>query len=353
MTHRVVQWSTGNVGKLALQGILDHPDLELVGLWVHNPDKAGRDAGELAGREPVGVIATNDVGEILALGADCVSHNATGDLRPVEAVEEMCELLASGANVVSTSVVNLIYPPAADKGMVEKLAAACKAGGSSFFTSGIDPGFANDLLPLVLSGFSSRIDSIRVMEILDYSTYTQPEVLFETMGFGKPLDHEPLMLLPGSLTYAWGGVIAMLADALGVELDEIRETHEKWAAAEAISTDMGVLEAGTMAGLRFEIQGIVDGEPKLVVEHVTRMNQAVAPEWPQWSGQGSYRILVSGNPTMKCELELLGEDGDHNTGGLLATAMRLLNAIPAVCDAPPGLLSTLDLPLVTGRNLMH
>lgn len=353
MTHRVVQWSTGNVGKLALQGILDHPDLDLVGLWVHSADKAGRDAGELVGREPVGVIATNDVGEILALGADCVSHNATGDLRPHQAVDEMCQLLASGANVVSSSVVNLIYPRAADAGMVEKLAAACKAGDSSFFTSGIDPGFANDLLPLVLSGFSSRIDSIRVMEILDYSTYTQPEVLFETMGFGKPLDHTPLMLLPGSLTYAWGGVVAMLADGLGVELDEIRETHEKWGAPEALDTGIGVIEPGTMAGLRFEIQGIVGGAPKLVVEHVTRMHESVAPEWPQPTGQGSYRILVSGNPTMKCELELLGEDGDHNTGGLLATAMRLLNAIPAVCEAPSGLLSTLDLPPVWGRHLLR
>lgn len=353
MRYRVVQWSTGNVGKLALRGILEHPDLELVGLWVHSEQKAGRDAGELCGLAPVGITATNDVDAILALDADCVSHNATGDLRPHEAVDEICRLLESGKNVVSTSIVNLLYPPSADASMVEHLDAACRRGGTSCFTSGIDPGFANDLMPLVLSGFASRLDSIRVMEILNYSTYAQPEVLFETMGFGKPLDAQPLMLLPGALTYAWGGVVAMIADGLGVELDEIRETHQRWPAPEKLDTGLGVIEEGTMAGLRFEVQGIVGGQPKIVVEHVTRMHDSVAPEWPQASGHGSYRIIVTGNPSMRCELELLGEDGDHNTGGLTATAMRLLNAIPAVCAAPPGLLSTLDLPVVPGKSLMR
>jgi hypothetical protein len=353
MRYRVVQWSAGNVGRLALRAIIEHPELELVGLLVHSDKKAGRDAGELAGTDPVGVRATTDADTVLALGADCVSYMATGDLRPDEAVADICRILESGTNVVSTSVVALVFPPSAPRRYTEPLEAACERGGTSCFTSGIDPGFANDLIPLMLSGFSKRVDSMRVMEILNYDTYDQPEVLFETMGFGTPLEHTPLLLAPGVLTLAWGGALHAMAAGLGVEIDDIRETYEKWAAIETFTVPSGTIEQGTMAGLRFEVQGIVGGEPRIVVEHVTRMHDAAAPGWPQPSGQGSYRVLLEGDPEIKVELEFVGEGGDHNAGGLLMTAMRVLNAIPAVCDAPPGLLSPLDLPLVTGVGLMR
>ena len=352
MPYRVIQWATGNVGQLALRGVIEHPELELVGLLVHSPDKAGKDAGELAGAAPVGVKATNDVDEILALDADAVSYMATGDLRPWEAVVDMARVLESGKNVVSTSVVPLIYPPAADSKVVERLEEACRAGRTSCFTSGIDPGYANDLLPLVLSGVAARIDSVRVMEILNYNTYMQPEVLFETMGFGKSLDETPLLLLPGILTSAWGPVIQVLAAGLGATLDDVRETYEREPAAETYQTPVGTIEKGTAAGLRFEVQGIVDGKPKIVLEHVTRMHDDAAPQWPQPLGKGCYRVILDGNPKMTMDLQTEGEDGDHNTGGLVTTAMRVLNAIPAVCKAEPGLLSVLDLPLVTGRGLL-
>jgi 2,4-diaminopentanoate dehydrogenase len=353
MTYRVIQWSLGNVGRLALRAIVEHPDLELVGCWVHSAEKAGRDVGELCGIGPVGIAATNDAEALLASNADCVSYMSTGDLRPGEAVDDMCRMLEVGKNVVSTSVVSLIYPPSAPKGFRDKLGAACDAGKASCFTSGIDPGFANDLVPLVLSGFCSRVDSVRVMEILNYDTYDQPEVLFDTMGFGKPLDHMPLLLLPGALSFAWGGAVHAMAAGLGVELDEVRETHEKWAATETFSVPSGTVERGTMAGLRFEVHGVVGGEPRIVVEHVTRMHDDAAPEWPHPAGKGSYRVVLEGDPSIQAELEFVGADGDHNTGGLLMTAMRVLNAIPAVCEAEPGLLSVLDLPLVTGKGLMR
>jgi 4-hydroxy-tetrahydrodipicolinate reductase len=139
---------------------------------------------------------------------------------------------------------------------------------------------------------------------------------------------------------------------MGVELEDVRETHEKWVATETFTVPSGTVEKGTMAGLRFEVQGIVGGEPRIVVEHVTRMHDSAAPDWPKPGGHGSYRVLLDGDPRIKVELEFEGEDGDHNTGGLLMTAMRVLNAVPAVCDAPPGLLSPLDLPLITGAGLM-
>ena len=186
MSYRVIQWSTGNVGSFALRCTLGHPELELVGLAVHSESKAGRDAGELCGLPPVGVLATNDVEALLALDADCVCYTATADRRPFEAVEDMCRILESGKNVVSSSVVGLVHPRSLHARMTDSLEEACRKGQCSFLTSGIDPGFANDLLPLVLSGLSERWEEIRIQEIINYSTYDQPQVLFDIMGFGKP-----------------------------------------------------------------------------------------------------------------------------------------------------------------------
>src|SRR5215813_6937932 len=260
MPYRVIQWSTGNVGQLALRGIINHPDLELVGLWVHGRDKAGRDAGELCGiGRRVGVTATNDAGALLALAADCVSYTATGDPRPAEATDDLCRILESGKNVVATSVVPLVYPPAANPDIVARLEEACRKGGTSCFTSGIDPGFANDALPILLLSACERVDSVRVMEILDYATYDQATVLFDTMGFAQPLDHTPLLLIPGVLTLAWGPVVHAIAAALGTEVDEIRETYDRRATETAFTVPSGPVPAGTAAALRFEVQGMVRG----------------------------------------------------------------------------------------------
>ena len=349
---RVVQWSTGNVGTHALRCLIGHPDLELVGVIVHSDAKAGIDAGELCALPPTGVLTTTDIDAALALAPDVVCYTAAGDLRPAEAVDDMARALRLGIDVISTSVVGLVWPPTADPSLVATLDAACTGGSSTCLTSGIDPGLANDLMPLVLSGFCERIDSIRVMEILDYSTYEQASVLFDIMGFGGSLDETPLLLLPGVLTSAWGGVISMMATALGVELDEIREVHERRAATESFDISSGHVEVGTTAAMRFEIQGIVAGRPAIVVEHVTRLRDQDCPDWPRGNGMGSYRLIVEGSPRIECELTFEGADGDHNTGGLTATVMRLINAIPDVRSSPPGVISTLDLPLVVGRGLV-
>jgi 4-hydroxy-tetrahydrodipicolinate reductase len=353
VTYRVIQWSTGNVGRHALRLVANHPDLELVGLWVHGADKAGRDAGELGGFAPTGVIATNDADALLALDADCVCYTATADLRPTEAIADIARILRSGKNGVSSSIVPLVFPPHVAPEMRKPLEDACAEAGVSCFTSGIDPGWANDLLPLVFTGNCEYIESVRVMEIVNYATYAQPEVLFETMGFGKSLDSTPLLLIPGVLSFAWGGVVKVIAAGLGVEIEELQEVHERQPAENDIDLGFGVVERGTTAAMRFELKGIVGGEPKIVVEHVTRLADDLAPEWPQPVGHSGYRIIVTGNPTYTCDVQMMGDDGDHNTAGLVGTAARLLNAIPAVCAAPPGLLSVLDLPLVTGVGLMR
>ncbi len=351
MAYRVIQWSTGNVGAFALRAILGHPELELAGVWVHGEAKAGRDAGELCGLAPVGVAATNEADELLALDADCVCYTATADTRPFEAVKDLCRILESGKNVVSSSVVGLVHPKSLHAAMTTQLEDACRKGGASFLTSGIDPGFANDTLPLVLSGLCERWEEVRIQEIINYATYDQPTVLFDTMGFGKPLDHTPLLLSPGALEFAWGGTIRLLAEGLGVELEEIRAVHERRPATRPIRIGAHTVEPGTMAALRFEVQGIVGGRPVLVVDHVTRLDDELAPEWP--TGNGSYRVLIRGVPAMRFEFEFEDEHGDHAVGGVILTATRLVNAIPAVCEAEPGLLSALDLPLITGRGLLR
>jgi 2,4-diaminopentanoate dehydrogenase len=352
MTYRVIQWSTGNVGIAALRCIIRHPELELVGVWVHSADKAGKDAGELCGLPATGVLATNDADALLALDADCVSYTATADLRPMEAVTDIAAILRSGKNVVSSSVVAAIWPQHLDPPLRQPWEEACIEGGVSCFTSGIDPGWANDALPLLLAGTSEDVEQLRVMEIVNYKHYEQPTVLFETMGFSKPLDATPLLLLPGVLSFAWGGVVKVLAAGLGIEIDELVEIHERRPAPERIDLGFGVVEQGTTAALRFEVQGIVNGEPRIVVEHVTRLDDALCPDWPQPVGAGGYRVVVTGTPSYQCDVQMTARPGQGDPG-VIGTAGRIVNAIPAVCAAPPGLLSVLDLPLVTGRGLMR
>ena len=353
-TYRVVAWSTGNVGVHVIAGIDARPDLELVGLWVSNPAKVGKDAGELAGLgRTLGVAATNDVEAILALRPDVVVHSAMADNRLMEALEDLQRLLRAGVNVISSGPVFLQYPyGVVDDSMIAPVHEAALAGGVSLFVNGVDPGFANDALPLVLTGVSERIDELRVSEVLNYNTYNQPMVLFDIMGFGRSLDDLPMILQPGVLTMAWGSVVRQLAAGLDVELDSVEEWYERRPALETFEVDAGTIERGTAAALHFEVRGIRDGRAVIVLEHVTRLHDDLAPEWPRPAGHGCYRVQVSGEPNYTLDLQLLGSDGDHNTAGLKATAMRLVNAVPAVVASAPGLITALDLPPVTGRGLV-
>jgi len=353
-TYRVVAWSTGNVGRHAIAGIDARPDLELVGLWVSNPDKVGKDAGELAGLgRTLGVAATDDVDALLALEPDVVVHTAMADHRLMEAIADMERILRAGVNVVSSGPVFLQYPyGVVDDSMIEPIEAAAVAGGVSLFVNGVDPGFANDALPLVLSGVCERIEELRVAEVLNYATYNQPMVIFDIMGFGRPIDDVPMILQPGVMTMAWGSVVRQLAAGLDVELDSLDEWYERLPATETFEVDSGTIEKGTAAALHFELRGMRNGKAVIVLEHVTRLHDDLAPEWPQPAGHGCYRVTITGEPNYTLDLQLLGTDGDHNTAGLKATAMRLINAIPAVVEGAPGLLTALDLPPVYGRGLV-
>lgn len=351
MTHRVVLWGTGNVGRNALAGIDARPDLELAGVWTSTPAKIGRDAGELAGLgRRLGVEATGDADTLLALRPDCAVYTCMADVRLAEALEDLERILRAGVNVVSSSPVFLQFP---DEALGDPIRRAALDGGASIFVNGVDPGFANDWLPLSITSISERITEVRCLEILNYATYDQATVLFDIMGFGRPMDETPMLLQPGVLSLAWGSVVRQLAAGLDVELDGLEEWHTRLPAPETFDVDAGTVEKGTVAALRFEVRGMRAGRPVIVLEHVTRLRDDLGPGWPQPAGKGCYRVEVRGEPDYTVDLRLLGTDGDHNTAGLKATAMRLVNAVPAVVAARPGLLTALDLPLITGRGLVR
>ncbi len=340
----------------AIAGIDAHPDLELVGVWVSDPAKVGKDAGELAGLgRDLGVLATDDRAALLALAPDAIVHTAMTDDRIFEAIDDLISFVEAGVNVVSSGPVVLQFPLGIlDQKLLDRIAAAGAAGGASLHVNGIDPGFANDVLALSMTSLSQRIDEVRCLEIADYSTYYQPVVMRDIFGFGQPMDATPLLLLPGVLAMGWGSVVRQLAAGLGLALDEpLIERHERVAADRDYSTVSVEIPEGTMAALHFEVVGQVAGVDRIVLEHYTRTHPEQCPQWPSpVDGDGCYRITISGEPQMSVEFAHHGENGDHNVSGMIVTAMRLVNSVAAVVDARPGLVTALDLPLITGAGLV-
>jgi len=335
-------------------------------LVVHSAGKAGIDAGPLCGIDPVGVVATQDPAPLLGGDADVVVYAAAANLRPLEAIDDMASLLRAGKNVVSCSVVPLVFPDAVDEAFTAPLQNAALEGNASFLTTGIDTGFANDVLPLTLTGVSRVIETVHVTEMFNYATYPDQAAVYEILGFGKPPEFTAIAAMPGVFTFGWGPVLHQLAAGLGVKIDHVDENVERLAAHESFDTPTGHIEAGTIAAMRSTLTGTVGGKPTFVVDHVTRMRDDIAPEWPQphicipprdlgygaASGRGVYRVEIEGSPSIRCELELADEH-DHDLGARIAGASRMVNVIPAVYAAPPGLLSALDLPLIAGTGLVR
>jgi hypothetical protein len=347
---RVVQWATGAVGRHALAATVDHPDLEVVGVLVYSDDKAGRDAGELCGIGPIGVTATTDRDRILALDADCVLYMAQGEMNPMGALDDIGALLASGKNVVSTAVTSFIYPASAGAPVVDRLEQACAEGGTSFHATGIEPGWASEVLPLAMSGLFRSIDSLTVQELLDYSTYASADMLFDIMGFGRAPDAN----VPGADPALLGGVfrapLMLVADGLGATIDEFRFDRQVAVAEEAFDVAAGRVEAGTVSAMRFSATAIVDGRRALTVEHITRLAEDAAPDWPRGRG---WKVTVEGLPSMVLEAKIAVNGEDENDQGCLGTAMHAVHAVVPVCAAPPGIMTFLDLPPIHGRHVLR
>ncbi len=354
MAIRVAHIGTGNVGHLALNQLVTDPRFELTAVCVSSDSKLGRDAGELAGLDiSTGVTATDDLEAVLAAEPECAVYCAMGDNRTPEAMDDCKRLLAAGINVVGSAPVILQYPwqLLPDK-FISRLEEAAQQGNSSLFITGVDPGFANDLIPFALAGTCQRIEQVRCMEIADYATYDGAIVMFDVMGFGRPFDEIPILLQPGVLGIAWGTSIRQLAAGLGIEVDSITETYEREPAPEDFDIAAGHVPKGSVAAMRFEIRGMVNGKPAIVIEHVTRLREDLRPDWPQAAQSGgSYRVEIVGEPSYTVDICPTSRKGDHNHAAIVGAAGRIVNSIPAVVAAPPGIRTTLDLPLITGNGV--
>ena len=357
MAIRVAHVGTGNVGGLALAELITNPQFELTGMCVSTATKVGKDAGELCGvgleaGVVTGIAAVADLDAVLSTRPECVVYCAMGDTRLPEAVADVMRILAAGINVVGSSPGLLQYPWGVmlDK-YIARVEDAARQGNSSVFITGVDPGFINDLIPFALAGTFQRIEQVRCMEIADYATYDGAEVM-HYMGFGRPLDEVPMLLQPGILSIAWGTAIRQLAAGLGIEIDEITDSCQREPAPEDFDIAVGNVAKGTMAALQFEIRGMAGGHPAIVVEHITRLRPDLRPDWPQpASGGGSYRVEIIGEPSYAVDIVPSSRKGDHNHAAIVGAAGRIVNAIPTVIAAPPGIRTTLDLPLVTGNGL--
>ncbi len=343
-----IVWGTGNVGRAAIRAVAAHPALVLTGVLVHNPDKVGRAAGTLAGLDTeLGVAASDDIDALLATGPRAVVYAASGEIRPDEALADIVRAIRVGAVVVTPALYALYDPRNAPAEMREPVLEAIAAGGGSLFVSGVDPGWGNDVLPLLISGLAATIDVVRCQEIFDYSTYDQPDSVRYLVGMGQPMDYQPPMLMASVPTMVWGGQIRLMARALGVELDEIRETVDRRALDETVQTTrMGAFDAGTQGAVRFEVQGIIDGQARIVIEHVTRIHPSCAPDWPTPpDGDGAHRVIIEGSPRIEVSVEATDEGGNRAAGGNATAVGRLVNAIDWLDEAPPGLYDALDVPL--------
>jgi hypothetical protein len=351
MSIRVVQWGVGQTGRLALQGVIGHPQLELVGVVVQRPENVGKDAGALCDRPDTGIKATGSIAEALALKPDCLSYFGSGVADAGVGVDNVVAFLEAGCNVVTTSLGSMIHPEYAPPALRERIEAACRKGGSSFFATGIEPGYASDLLPLVLLSATDRIDEVRVIEIADYSRYGVEYSQRELFGFGKPPGHTAILFQGDHLVGTWAPVVKGLAHTIGVELDEIRQWHETGLTSRDLHTAFGLVEAGTVGAVRFAVEGMYGGKPIVALEHVNFLSEEMPAHWQRGKlGKDTvYYVEVKGRPTTRCEIALNFEDGEEH--GLIATAMRAVNGIPATVAASAGLLGPHEVPAVSGGHL--
>jgi hypothetical protein len=343
---RTAVWGTGNVGRAAIRMVDGHPELSLVAVIVSNPDKVGRDAGELAGLDrSLGVAAVAELPNV-----DAVVYAASADFRPEEALADVLQALRSGASVVVPGIYPLYDPPSAPRELVQAVEAACREGGSALFASGIDPGWGNDVLPLLLTGFVSEFSQVRAQEIFDYSSYEAEAAVRELIGFGMPMAYDPPMVMATVPTMVWGGQVRLMARALGLTLDSIEEHVERRPLERSVTTALGDFAEGTQGALRFEVRGIVGGTPVLVVEHVTRIHPDIAHDWPEppEGAAGAHRVIVEGRPRIEVTVEAEDEGGNRAAGGNATAAARLVDAIPFLVAAEPGLYDALQVPLRYG-----
>ena len=344
-TPRVVQWTTGNVGRRSVVAIDANPGLELVGCFAWSPDKVGRDVGELCGLDhALGVRATDDRAALLALGPDCVVYNPKWP-----DVDELVAILGAGVNVVTTAAFITGDALGTDRARIVE---ACDRGGSSIFGSGMNPGVAN-LLGIVSASICDRIDSVTITESVDSTGYDSPDTELP-VGFARPLDDPDLPAMTEAGTAVFGDAVHLVADALGIALDEIVCEAEYARTTRDLDLGSWSIPEGHVAGISISWQGRRAGRTVVALNARWRKGEHLDPDW---SIEHGYLIDVQGRPCVRTKLEVYPPAdfqaqsfSDYMVLGMIMTSLPAVNAIPQVCAARPGIVTYLDLPLVTGQG---
>src|SRR6201991_56432 len=349
---RVVVWGTGFVGTMVIPEIVKHPGFELIGVGVSNPEKVGRDVGEICGLgRSLALTATGDVDALVALKPDALVHYGPTAAHADDNIALITRFLRAGIDVCSTAMTPWVWPTMHlnPPNWIQPITEACELGESSCFTTGIDPGFANDLFPMTLMGLCSEVRTVRASELLDYTNY---EGDYEVeMGIGREPEFRPMLENQEVLVFAWGATVPMIAHAAGIMLDEITTTSDKGVTPNERKTASGVIPPGHVAAVRFTINGVYKVQTRIQLEHVNRIGLDAAPDWPAGVKVDVYRVDIAGTPSISQETAFRFTDcsgRDAAAAGCLATGLNALNAVPAVNDLPPGWLTALDLPLIPG-----
>ncbi len=336
--YRVIQWATGNVGSRGLRTVIEHPEMELVGLWVSSEAKVGKDAGELAGIAPIGIEATNSAADLIALDADCVLY-----MRQGVDWDEVCAILESGKNI-STTRGEFHNPKMMDQTARARVEEACRKGGTSIYSTGSSPGFSTEAMIIPLLSMQRRLDCLTIDEFADVSSRNSPEMLFRIMGFGAPMgpydqrraDH---------LKYDFGNSLAVVADAMGLSFDAVEAFGELSPVTEDVHIAAGTVPKGTVGAMRTTITGLHKGKPVLRMRTNWYVSNRIEADWELL--HSGWRVVMEGDTPMNILItypEMSAEDYAAFTPGL--TAHRAVNAIPMVCEAAPGIRTTVDLPQV-------
>lgn len=357
-TLRVVQFATGNVGSEMVRRIVEHPDLELVGLYCYSPEKVGRDAGEIVGIAPLGVTATNDIADVLQAKPDVVNFNGVWP-----DIDTFCTLLENGINVVTTSDWitghhrDRNHPHPSGAKPTELIEAACQRGGTTLYGTGMNPGLAQ-ILSVVATAGMGRVDHVTVLETVDVSCHHSVDT-WKNVGYGRPVDDPeiPVLLETGCTVFA--DSIYMMADCLDLPIDDVVFECELGACTEDVDLGWWTLPKGSVGGSLAKFKGMSNGEPKIEVHLEWQMTPKTEPKW---NVQGCYITTIEGDPTIINRHMILPETGTPNSLmdadyfasiGMTITGMPALNAMRAVCEAEPGLLTSADLPLRAFAGRFH
>jgi len=339
--YRVVQWATGNVGSRALRRAIEHPQIDLVGVYVHSADKVGRDAGELCGIGRTGIAATNAIEDVVALRPDCVMY-----MPQYTNYDEVCRLLESGINVVTTRT-EFLNPASMDPSLRARVEAACRRGDTSIHSTGCSPGFATEALPLLLTSLQRRLDHVSINEFADNASRNSPQMLFEVMGFGQP-PGRPMQARLNHLRDAFGPSLQLVASTVGKPLERVEVSGGVGIARQDTRIAAGRVPAGTVAAMRTIVSGTHGGKPLASFTATWYVSSDVeTDDGEHWEfRQSGWRLLVRGDVPLDVSITypVAPEDYADMTPGL--TAHIPLNTVPYICDAPAGIRTSVDLPRI-------